>query len=1136
MEEHMRTTNPWKGLQSYQENDIIYGRDEEISQLYTRILYNIQTVVYGKSGIGKSSIINAGIIPRAKLDNMLPVSIRLAHTTKKNQTATDSYVHQIKSRIEEELKKIGGELEEIVPHQEGHEETLWELLHRHRLWIGEGEMRKPVIPLLLFDQFEEIFTLEINHQRVDEFFSQLTDLLNEIKPEYIEEIEQAIRGGDISMEEGQSKIRARNVFSKIATKQRDDVPDYLERSEFHLVITLREDFLSYLERCTTYIPAMKQNRYALLPLNEEQAAKIIMEPVKGLVDMDVATEIIHRVTGKNDFKLDGIPEIEVDAALLSLYMEQLYKKKREEDDIISSEMVIQYSDDIIKSFYEESIKDIPEEIIEYLEDELITNENRRNNVARGDLIIGGVSEDVLDRLIDKKVLRQFSYGGDLRIEFIHDILCPVVNERIEDREQIEREREEKKRQEEETQHLLEAEERKRKEIERKAAEEQERLKEEARKQRRKNRIRFQVVMCLMTFIVLAWAYWFFLVDRDFGVCYASFTTKNGWPVGIGKVLDEEDKRELPLYYELVRKGYFNRKHPYRVRVMNSEGHLSFNRFQESPLVRMFEVEGSDNRAKAFANLQHHTAYWEFIPDHEGNVARKTAFSIDGEELYSVQFFRSSIRSDENNPNMDSSVKHFWANYTDKDGKSLHIRDNGADRIRITVNASTGFYECFQFFSESGTPQPNQEEQFGIRYQLAEDGRILRMVFLDAFGDPINEADITFESFDKYGRWYKSSRGYAKYSKNWVKYIMNNRTDYLKFDDQGELEQHIESTGSSFCCYYYDKGLVKEEMRSQIINGDTIEKYHRTVLPQTSNDLKITIVYRADSLKPYRKKIEGGQKGKAYIEYYCGDNSDRINEPLMVTMHEGTYHRMVIDTTVLEDGYVKVSRTLFDENRQLSNFCKVDSDVAYYNNRHEMRKHVQYKKGQILHSYLNEYENGLIVAQSVMDEDSQPIRYPGWDKRNLCYYKLKLVYDFYKNRVAIKGINEFGEESLITSGDYVYSITPQPSSLMKEGSDNDSIFGIQVYKKSLTPVDHNRQVNYIHITDTLGTWYKAGLRNGDLLVHEYDEIVIARPNVPQNAYDILRFSPKQGQKGAEHYPVYFTEKEMNRYNNAIYLNY
>jgi putative ribosome biogenesis GTPase RsgA len=61
-----RLSNPWKGLDSYQETDRLYGRDEEIELLFSRIEYNIQTVVYSRSGIGKSSIINAGIFPKAR--------------------------------------------------------------------------------------------------------------------------------------------------------------------------------------------------------------------------------------------------------------------------------------------------------------------------------------------------------------------------------------------------------------------------------------------------------------------------------------------------------------------------------------------------------------------------------------------------------------------------------------------------------------------------------------------------------------------------------------------------------------------------------------------------------------------------------------------------------------------------------------------------------------------------------------------------------------------------------------------------------------------------------------------------------------------------------------------------------------
>lgn len=439
-------TNPWKGLQSYQETDVIFGRDDEIKELYTRVVYDIQTVVYGKSGIGKSSIINAGIIPRAKFDGMFPVNIRLAHTTKKGDAPTEPYVEQIKKRIEDELEKIGGELEDVttpkaVETSKEEPRSLWELLHRYRMWAYDGDVRKRLIPLLLFDQFEEIFTLETDRKRVDGFFAELADLLNEVKPDYLSQTNVAdktpsVTDAQTNKAEMEHSGKPRNVFSEIASRKRVSTPEYLEKSEFHLVITLREDFLSDLERHTNYIPVMKTNRFAILPLNEEQAAKIIMEPVEGLVSKPVAKEIIERVTGRTDFQLDDIPEIEVNASLLSLYMEQLYKRKQVGDTTISSETLVQYGDDIIKNFYEESICGIPDEVIETLEDELITNSDKRDNVARIDLIAKGVDESYIDQLLEKKVLQQFYYNEELRVELIHDILCPVVNNRISNREQI----------------------------------------------------------------------------------------------------------------------------------------------------------------------------------------------------------------------------------------------------------------------------------------------------------------------------------------------------------------------------------------------------------------------------------------------------------------------------------------------------------------------------------------------------------------------------------------------------------------------------------------------------------------------------------------------------------------------------
>lgn len=434
MKTQNKIQNPWKGLQSYQERDIIYGRDKEIQELYTQIFYNTQTVVYGKSGIGKSSIINAGIIPRAKLDYFLPIHIRLAHTNRRQSTPTVPYIDQIKNRIEEEANLQGAKLEAILPHISSHPETLWELLHRHILWVKDGDSYHQVTPLLLFDQFEEIFTLETDNKRVKSFFAELADLLNEIKPDYLNTPASPFTANPPQHQP--DKDRPHNIFSQLIGMKREKQPEYIEKSNFRIVIILREDFLPHFERHTTHIPALKGNRFSLLPLNEEQAAEIITRPMKNLVNLNVAELIIQKVTGRTDFTLDGIPEISIEATMLSLYLEQLYERMPENSKEITAELVNNCSDTIIKDFYEQAIQNIPSKSVELLEDELLTNSNRRNNVALDDLKAEGISEEDIDKLIEKKVLCRFNYNEDTRIELIHDKLCPIVAARIENREQF----------------------------------------------------------------------------------------------------------------------------------------------------------------------------------------------------------------------------------------------------------------------------------------------------------------------------------------------------------------------------------------------------------------------------------------------------------------------------------------------------------------------------------------------------------------------------------------------------------------------------------------------------------------------------------------------------------------------------
>src|SRR5438132_1188532 len=74
--------NPWPGLDYFVEKSraFFHGREEEADLLLTMVRHRLLTVLYGQSGLGKSSLLQAGLFPRLRGDGWLPVYIRLSHT------------------------------------------------------------------------------------------------------------------------------------------------------------------------------------------------------------------------------------------------------------------------------------------------------------------------------------------------------------------------------------------------------------------------------------------------------------------------------------------------------------------------------------------------------------------------------------------------------------------------------------------------------------------------------------------------------------------------------------------------------------------------------------------------------------------------------------------------------------------------------------------------------------------------------------------------------------------------------------------------------------------------------------------------------------------------------------------------
>src|SRR5207248_6120784 len=74
--------NPWLGLDSFSEEtrQYFHGREEEIAELARRVQRKLLAILFGQSGLGKTSILRAGIVPRLRREGYCPVYVRIDYS------------------------------------------------------------------------------------------------------------------------------------------------------------------------------------------------------------------------------------------------------------------------------------------------------------------------------------------------------------------------------------------------------------------------------------------------------------------------------------------------------------------------------------------------------------------------------------------------------------------------------------------------------------------------------------------------------------------------------------------------------------------------------------------------------------------------------------------------------------------------------------------------------------------------------------------------------------------------------------------------------------------------------------------------------------------------------------------------
>ncbi len=355
------TKNPWLGLVPYsEETDLTVnpfkGREQQAKELFRLVSANVITTLYGKSGVGKSSLLAAGLFPMLKSQHCIPFKIRLYTECK----AGESFAQHITDVLKEYSTPIDGlEYEPLAPDSVDY---LWHFMALHN-FRDKGSDALDATPILVFDQFEEL-------------------------------------------------LRNRNSEALLLIKQIRKLLDdgYLPNGEayqirFRIILSLREDDLYLLEDLLdrNSIDRMKLNRYRLGSVDKDGAREIIEMPGIEFADKE---ECIKRAV----YYADPHNEGQISSLLLSLICFRAFNKANGKpitpdnigpDPEKAKNKLETNTTSPIEEFYDEITSKLTNDEQKFLLDNSITDDGRRQSI-KASRLNEKLSQETFNRLTDEK--------------------------------------------------------------------------------------------------------------------------------------------------------------------------------------------------------------------------------------------------------------------------------------------------------------------------------------------------------------------------------------------------------------------------------------------------------------------------------------------------------------------------------------------------------------------------------------------------------------------------------------------------------------------------------------------------------------------------------------------------------------
>lgn len=159
-------TNPYVGPRSFQLGETLYGRDREVRDLLGLLIAERIVLLHSPSGAGKTSLVQAALIPQLiEQDFSVLPPIRVSLEPLSGESAASATAPRLNRYVYSALFS----LDETLPPEQLQTLTLAEYLEQR-----PRAANVPESEVLIFDQFEEILTIDPHNQEAKhEFFRQL---------------------------------------------------------------------------------------------------------------------------------------------------------------------------------------------------------------------------------------------------------------------------------------------------------------------------------------------------------------------------------------------------------------------------------------------------------------------------------------------------------------------------------------------------------------------------------------------------------------------------------------------------------------------------------------------------------------------------------------------------------------------------------------------------------------------------------------------------------------------------------------------------------------------------------------------------------------------------------------------------